>query len=76
MPRAAQPVTFEDVIAATPDYYPDTRPRQSPQTLGGLKAGYLHLITDSPIKMWLLIVAPTTKARHQMSSRWRVPDDA
>lgn len=23
MPRAAQPVTFEDVVAATPDYYPD-----------------------------------------------------
>jgi hypothetical protein len=23
MPRAMQPATFDDVIAATPDYYPD-----------------------------------------------------
>ena len=23
MPRAEQPVTFKDVVAATPDYYPD-----------------------------------------------------
>jgi hypothetical protein len=34
MPRAAQPVTFEDVIAATPDYYPDTTSETKPADFG------------------------------------------
>jgi hypothetical protein len=34
MPRAAQPVTFEDVVAATPDYYPDITSETKPEDFG------------------------------------------
>jgi hypothetical protein len=34
MPRAAQPVTFEEVVAATPDYYPDTTSETKPADFG------------------------------------------
>ena len=34
MPRAAQPVTFEDVVEATPDYYPDITSETKPQDFG------------------------------------------
>lgn len=34
MPRAEQPVTFEDVVAATPDYYPDTTTETKPADFG------------------------------------------
>lgn len=34
MPRAAQPVTFEDVVEATPDYYPDITSETKPADFG------------------------------------------
>ena len=34
MPRAAQPVTFEQVVAATPDYYPDITAETKPEDFG------------------------------------------
>lgn len=36
MPRAAQPVTPEDVVAATPDYYPETTSETKPEDFGRL----------------------------------------
>jgi hypothetical protein len=36
MPRAAQPVTFEEVVAATPDCYPDTTCETKPEDFGRL----------------------------------------
>lgn len=34
MPRATQPVTFQDVVAATPDYYPDITSETKPEDFG------------------------------------------
>ena len=34
MPRATQPVTFEDVVAATPDYYPDIKSETKAEDFG------------------------------------------
>src|SRR5512135_991167 len=34
MPRAAQPVSLEDVIEATPDYYPDITSETKPADFG------------------------------------------
>jgi hypothetical protein len=34
MPRATQPVTFEDVVAATPDYYPAITSETKPEDFG------------------------------------------
>jgi hypothetical protein len=34
MPRATPPVTFEDVAAATPDYYPDITSETKPEDFG------------------------------------------
>ncbi len=36
MPRATQPVTFDDVVAATPDHYPDTTSETKPADFGRL----------------------------------------
>jgi hypothetical protein len=36
MPRAMQPVTFQDVIKATPDYYPDITSETKPEDFGRL----------------------------------------
>jgi hypothetical protein len=34
MPRAAQPVTFDEVVAETPDHYPDTTAEMKPEDHG------------------------------------------
>jgi hypothetical protein len=34
MPRATQPVTLEQVVAATPNYYPDTTSETKPADFG------------------------------------------
>ena len=34
MPRAEQPVSFDDVLAATPDYYPDITAETKPEDYG------------------------------------------
>jgi hypothetical protein len=36
MPRAIQPVTFEDICAATGDYYPDVHAEPKPSNWGRL----------------------------------------
>jgi hypothetical protein len=36
MPRAEQPVTFDEVVAATPDYYPDIMSETKPEDFGRL----------------------------------------
>ena len=36
MPRAKQPVTFEQVIAATPNYYPDITSETKPEDFGSI----------------------------------------
>lgn len=38
MPRAAQPVTFDEVKAATPDYYPEPTYETKPEDFGRLTA--------------------------------------
>ena len=43
MARAAQPVTFEEVVAATPDYYPDITSETKPQDFGRLDDRVLAL---------------------------------
>ena len=43
MPRAAQPVTFEEVVAATPDYYPDITSETKPEDFGRLEQGVVAL---------------------------------
>jgi hypothetical protein len=37
MPRAQQPVTFEQVVAASPDYYPDITSETKPEDFGIVK---------------------------------------
>jgi hypothetical protein len=44
MPRATQPVTFEDVVAATPDYYPDITSETKPEDFG--RVGKRVLVLD------------------------------
>ena len=34
MPRAEQPVSFEEVVKATPDYYPDITSETKPEDFG------------------------------------------
>jgi len=36
MPRAAQPVTFDEVVAGTPDHYPDVTAESKPEDHGRL----------------------------------------
>jgi hypothetical protein len=43
MPRALQPVTFDDVVAATPDYYPDTTAEYKPENFGKVGSRVLAL---------------------------------
>lgn len=43
MPRAAQPVTFEEVKAATPDYYPEPTYETKPEDFGRVNGRVLAL---------------------------------
>lgn len=43
MPRATQPVTFDEVVAATPDYYPDITSETKPADFGRVNSRILAL---------------------------------
>jgi hypothetical protein len=43
MPRAYQPVTFEEVVAATPDWYPDPTCETKPEDFGRIGGQVLAL---------------------------------
>lgn len=43
MPRATQPVTFEEVVEATPDYYPDITSETKPEDFGRVDGRVLAL---------------------------------
>lgn len=43
IPRATQPVTFEDVVAATPDYYPDITSEMKAVDFGWVEGRVLAL---------------------------------
>ena len=43
MPRATQPVTFADVVGATPDYYPDITSETKPEDFGRVGGRVLAL---------------------------------
>jgi hypothetical protein len=43
MRRAVQPVTFQDVVAATPDYYPEPTYETKPEDFGRLNGRVLAL---------------------------------
>ena len=48
MPRAVQPVTFDEVVAATPDYYPDVTAESKPEDHGRLGDQVVVLINGLP----------------------------
>jgi hypothetical protein len=43
MPRAEQPVTFDEVVAATPDYYPDITSETKAEDFGRVNGRVLAL---------------------------------
>lgn len=43
MPRAEQPVTFQDVISATPDYYPEPIVETKPEDFGRIAGAVVAL---------------------------------
>ena len=50
MPKAKQPVTFEQVVAATPDYYPDITSETKPEDFGSVKNNVFSLDYGLPDK--------------------------
>ncbi len=43
MPRASQPVTFDEIITNTPDQYPNTTAEYKPENFGKLGSSVLAL---------------------------------
>lgn len=43
MPRASQPVTFDEIVTNTPDQYPDTTAEYKPENFGKLGSSVLAL---------------------------------
>lgn len=54
MPRAMQPVTFEEVITATPDYYPDVTAEAKPEDFGRVGSEVLVLDYGLPYSDWVI----------------------